>query len=144
MPQRNTSKIMRSHKGKLVDIGAIASRNGHVITAGNMKVNARGDLLGAGGKVIKTREQHLAETTTKKGAKVVRNTKTSLNKPVEEMLTGNAKKEIAATQVPKFTDQVKAQNDKSSLDKFQVGQDAQETTGYKPNIDFKDPKVVKK
>lgn len=47
----------KSAKGKNVDLAKLKLRNEHVIAAGNKNVNARGDLLGPGGAVIKTRDE---------------------------------------------------------------------------------------
>ena len=43
--------------GKQIDIDAIQHTNAEVIAVGNMNVNARGDQLGPGGKVVKTRNE---------------------------------------------------------------------------------------
>lgn len=48
---------MKSFKGKEVDISSLIEQQGNVMAVGNMKVNARGDLLGKFGQVVKTREQ---------------------------------------------------------------------------------------
>ena len=55
------SKIYRSAQGKLVDIEKLRLANEDTIAVGNMKVNARGDQLGPGGKVVKTRNQLMKE-----------------------------------------------------------------------------------
>lgn len=51
----------RTARGIPIDMDRIRLANEHTIAVGNMKVNARGDQLGAGGKVIKTRQQIMAE-----------------------------------------------------------------------------------
>jgi hypothetical protein len=51
----------RTARGIPVDMDRIRLANETTIAVGNMKVNARGDQLGAGGKVIKTRQQIMAE-----------------------------------------------------------------------------------
>lgn len=79
--------IVRSHKGKIVDVSSILAQNSKVIAAGNMKVNARGDLLGQGGKIIKTKEQ-LAVEYFDKNPKAVQHVVSSLNTPTEQMLQG--------------------------------------------------------
>lgn len=55
------TKIYRSAMGKSIDIDQILLRNETTISIGNMKVNARGDELGPGGKIIKTRDQVMKE-----------------------------------------------------------------------------------
>ena len=47
--------------GKSIDMDNIRLSNEDVIAIGNMKVNARGDELGFGGKVVKTRNQIMDE-----------------------------------------------------------------------------------
>jgi hypothetical protein len=51
----------RTAMGKAVDIDMIRVANESVIAVGNMRTNARGDELGAGGKVLKTRAQLMQE-----------------------------------------------------------------------------------
>lgn len=50
-------KVYRSAQGKMVDVDAMRLRNEETIAVGNMKVNARGDELGPGGIVVKTRNE---------------------------------------------------------------------------------------
>lgn len=47
--------------GKTVNMDALRLQNENTIAVGNMNVNARGDLLGHGGKVIKTRNELMQE-----------------------------------------------------------------------------------
>ena len=47
--------------GKAIDIDSLRVANESVIAVGNMRTNARGDELGAGGKVLKTRSQLMQE-----------------------------------------------------------------------------------
>lgn len=65
-------KVYRSAQGREIDMEKIRLQNELVPALGNMKVNARGDQLGPGGKILKTREQIVDEqyrgrldTTTK-------------------------------------------------------------------------------
>ena len=48
-------------QGDQVDIEALFHRNELTQAVGNMKVNARGDDLGEGGKIVKTKEQKMKE-----------------------------------------------------------------------------------
>ena len=54
-------KVYRSAQGKVVDVDALRLRNEETIAVGNMKVNARGDELGPGGVVVKTRNELMDE-----------------------------------------------------------------------------------
>jgi hypothetical protein len=54
-------KTHMSMRGKEVDLERMSMRFEKTPAVGNMKVNARGDQLGEGGKIVKTREQVLQE-----------------------------------------------------------------------------------
>ena len=55
------NKTYRSAQGKKIDVDMLRLRNEEVIAVGNMKVNARGDELGPGGVIIKTRNEAMDE-----------------------------------------------------------------------------------
>ena len=44
-------------QGRMVDIEKLRSANENVQAVGNMNVNARGDVLGAGGKIVTTKSK---------------------------------------------------------------------------------------
>lgn len=48
-------------QGRMVDIEKLRASNENVKAVGNMSVNARGDVLGAGGQVIKSKEEQMKE-----------------------------------------------------------------------------------
>ena len=50
-------RMYRTMQGRMVDIEKLRAANESVQAVGNMNVNARGDVLGAGGKVITTKSQ---------------------------------------------------------------------------------------
>jgi len=50
-------RTYRTMNGRSVDMDKLRSQNELTPAVGNMKVNARGDELGAGGKIVRTREQ---------------------------------------------------------------------------------------
>jgi hypothetical protein len=54
-------KTYTSVRGKEIDMEKLSLRNETIPAVGNLKVNARGDELGAGGKIVRTREQILAD-----------------------------------------------------------------------------------
>jgi hypothetical protein len=54
-------KIYRSANGKEVDIEKLRNKNELTPAVGNARVNARGDELGPGGKIIRKREEVMAE-----------------------------------------------------------------------------------
>ena len=50
-----------SMRGKEIDMEKMSMRFEKTPAVGNMKVNARGDELGPGGKIVRTREEILAD-----------------------------------------------------------------------------------
>jgi len=55
-----TRKVYRTAQGKTVDLGALQLRNENVRAVGNMKVNARGDLIDSTNQAIDTRNKQVA------------------------------------------------------------------------------------
>lgn len=55
------TKTYRTAMGKYLDMDNLRLANEETIAIGNMKVNARGDELGPGGKIVKTRNQIMDE-----------------------------------------------------------------------------------
>ena len=55
----------RTYKGKTVDMGALRMANEQAVALGNAHMNARGDILGRGGRVIKTNEDLTREYVQK-------------------------------------------------------------------------------
>ena len=55
------AKTIRSMRGKEVDMEKLNLRNETLPAVGNMKVNERGDEIGQGGKIIRTREEVLKD-----------------------------------------------------------------------------------
>jgi hypothetical protein len=54
-------KTYRTLQGKEIDMEKLSLQNETAPAVGNMKVNARGDELGPGGKIVRTREEILAD-----------------------------------------------------------------------------------
>ena len=54
-------KVYRTMQGKTVDMDLLRQRNELTPAVGNVRVNARGDELGAGGKIVKKREDVIKE-----------------------------------------------------------------------------------
>jgi hypothetical protein len=53
--------IHRTATGKFLDINALKIQQEHAIAVGNARQNARGDLLGNGGQIVKTRDEIMNE-----------------------------------------------------------------------------------
>ncbi len=54
-------RVYRSMQGKIVDMELLANKNELTPAIGNVRVNARGDELGPGGRIIRKREDIMAE-----------------------------------------------------------------------------------
>jgi hypothetical protein len=54
-------KIYRTASGKSLDIEALARANEETIAVGNAGLNARGDQVGSGGTIRKTRAERMKE-----------------------------------------------------------------------------------
>lgn len=50
-----------SYQGQAIDMEMLKFQNQHAVALGNAGLNARGDKIGTGGTVIKTREELLAD-----------------------------------------------------------------------------------
>lgn len=63
-----TKSVYKTANGKLVDMGALRLQNENVRAVGNMKVNARGDILDSANRVVQTKPQQIKkqqqQTTT--------------------------------------------------------------------------------
>lgn len=69
----------RTAKGVTIDMEAMRTANEKTVASGNMKVNAKGDELGKGGKVVKTVKQR----ATERYQSVKQTTQASLKKPLQ-------------------------------------------------------------
>ena len=56
-----SKRVYTTANGKRINIDAIVSQNEESIAIGNMRVNARGDELGPGGRIERTREKVMAD-----------------------------------------------------------------------------------
>lgn len=54
-----TSKIYKTAQGKTVDMGRLALQNENVRAVGNMKVNARGDMVDDMNRVVSTKTEQV-------------------------------------------------------------------------------------
>lgn len=59
-----TNSVYRTMQGKEIDLDKLRIKNEMTLAVGNVKVNARGDELGPGGKIIKKREDVMTEYHT--------------------------------------------------------------------------------
>ena len=94
MPMKQTGrKQYKSMQGKSIDMDLLRQKNELTPAVGNAKVNARGDELGAGGKIVKKREDVLADyyrdnpskvPVVEKGAEPVQDTEAPVESKAEE------------------------------------------------------------
>ena len=56
-----SKRIYRTANGRQINIDAIMAQNEDAIAVGNMRVNARGDELGPGGRIERTRDKAMAD-----------------------------------------------------------------------------------
>lgn len=56
-----TKQVYKTAQGKTIDMGSLALQNENVRAVGNMKVNARGDLLDDNNNVIRTKTQEMSQ-----------------------------------------------------------------------------------
>jgi hypothetical protein len=59
--EQQPKQVYRSMQGKEVDMNRLVNINELTPAVGNIKVNARGDELGAGGRIVRKREDILRE-----------------------------------------------------------------------------------
>lgn len=63
---------VRSMRGLEIDVAAIIARNEGTVAVGNAQMNARGDVIGPRGQIIKTRDE-IAQEYHRSNPKAVRN-----------------------------------------------------------------------
>jgi hypothetical protein len=56
-----SKRVYTTANGKRINIDAVIAQNEESIAVGNMKVNARGDELGPGGRIERTRDKVMAD-----------------------------------------------------------------------------------
>ncbi len=72
----------KTYKGKPIDIQAMQMANQEQVALGNAKMNARGDVLGQGGKVVKTREETTREYHQARRSNVVETDEPQMIEPL--------------------------------------------------------------
>ena len=56
-----SKRVYTTANGRTINIDTIIAQNEESIAVGNMKVNARGDELGPGGKILRTKDKVMQE-----------------------------------------------------------------------------------
>jgi hypothetical protein len=88
----------RTNRGREFNMQAFADAKGESVAVGNSNRNARGDLLGPGGKIIATRQQITTEMYNKKSGQATTTT-VKLN-PMEQEI--GRKEIVGADGVPRW------------------------------------------
>ena len=87
----------RTNRGREFNMQAFVNNKGEAVAVGNSNRNARGDLLGPGGKIIATSQQITSEVYNRKSTQT--STKVKLN-PMEQEIS--RKEIIGADGVPRW------------------------------------------
>lgn len=77
-------RVYTTANGKQVNLDALIAQNESTIAVGNMKVNARGDQLGAGGKIDTPRDQAMNDYYKL-------NTPTAIDQPIQPHVVSQKK-----------------------------------------------------
>jgi hypothetical protein len=56
-----TRSVYKTMQGREVDMDSLLQKNETMPAVGNVRMNARGDELGTGGKIVRTREEIVAQ-----------------------------------------------------------------------------------
>lgn len=105
-------RTYRTAKGKTIDMEAMRIANEKTVAAGNMKVNARGDVL-KGGKIVQTAKERVAPSYTK----VTQTAEVSMKKPLsrsdQQEVNPKPKKAPEPMEAEMTTETVKTRDDGS-------------------------------
>ena len=107
-------KQYRTMQGKDIDMDLLRQRNELTPAVGNVRVNARGDELGPGGKIIKKREEVLRDYYEDNVAPTEFETPTA--EPITEPVVEPELREEAKVEETKKTSSVKAKPGKTKAE----------------------------
>jgi len=99
------TKIYKTARGKSVDFDKIKLSNETAIAVGNMKVNARGDLLGAGGQVAKGRNQIMDELYSVEPGEIAESRETMQPSTPQKLIDLTNNLTVSTTDTPPADDQ---------------------------------------
>jgi hypothetical protein len=77
-------RMYRTMQGRMVDIEKLRSANESVQAVGNMNVNARGDVLGAGGQVVTPKAEVIKKYYEQPKGKVSEGPASTKQKPAQQ------------------------------------------------------------
>lgn len=100
-------KVYRTAQGREIDIEKVRLQHEQVPALGNMRVNARGDQLGPGGRILRTREQimdeHYRTAKTDPNPNVAKEgpIPTRSPRPADQAIPTSSRKAATAPSLPK-------------------------------------------
>ena len=135
-----SSKIYKSAMGRSIDMGALLLQNENTRAVGNMKVNARGDLLNDANKVVETKnkqvQRHYQRQVTTNTTEQIPTSSTKAAKQ-QHAQKKSAKEKIAKdTVVPTATSRGRGQRAKEKVVKQDVLEPIQELVQTAPIEDI--------
>jgi hypothetical protein len=140
-------KIYKTRKGKMIDMEAMRTAGERTVAAGNMKVNAKGDELGKGGKVVRTVKERVAphyeakKQTARTSLKPpIKKRDAQINTPVEEQVVEDVPEVIKEEPVVS----VKTRDDGSEYKEIMYADGSIETEEIKPATKKKTKKKTSK
>ncbi len=89
------SKKVTSMKGKQIDLNALREAHGATVALGNASMNARGDIVGRGGAVVKSKED-VVRDYYENNPKAVTVSSVSLKDITDEVMTMTPAEAVAA------------------------------------------------
>ena len=101
-------------RGKIVDMDLLQKKNELTPAIGNARVNARGDVLGAGGKIVKTRDQVVKEFYNN-GTKEVIDEVTGINNAVNSVISKEGLSELTSSEKELFEDDDWVEDDQGNF-----------------------------
>jgi hypothetical protein len=132
------TKVYKSAMGRVVDMGALMLENENTRAVGNMNVNARGDVLDSGNRVVETKNRQVAKHYQRQVAAPANHlptTSTTAAKKQQSQKKAAKEKVAKDTPAPVKPRAVKVVNESvldaynderlvSNYDKMQAGEDA--------------------
>jgi hypothetical protein len=108
----------RTSNGRYLDINALKIQQENTVAVGNSRMNARGDLLGQGGQVVKTRDEIMTEFYNNQKASTLTDSKIFNN---ADEANAAAVADIFAEPIPNGYDQIEAANTEPTVVEPQSG-----------------------
>jgi hypothetical protein len=102
----------RTSNGRYLDINALKIQQENTVAVGNSRMNARGDILGQGGQVVKTRDEIMTEFYNRQKASPLTDSKIFNN---ADEANAAAVADIFAEPIANGYDQIEAANSEPTV-----------------------------